>query len=195
MTGNLLNTIRAITHLPAEEEAKLVAIVRRQVLLKNDRFLEAGTVPRKFAFVNRGMFRYFYANDKGSEFTKGFFSENAFIISYTAMTGGYGSYYAIEAVEDAEILVIDYAEWKALYNNHPCWSRLLIAMLEKGFAKKESRERELLLHSAEERYRSFLMEYPQLEDRIKQHMVASYLGITPVALSRIRKSMNLAVKA
>jgi CRP-like cAMP-binding protein len=194
MTINLLNTIRAMAHLPAAEEAKLNAIASQQLIPKNERFLDAGVVPRKFAFVNRGLFRYFYVNPKGSEFTKGFFSENSFIISYTAMVRGYGSYYTIEALEDSEIVVIDYAGWKALYENHPCWSALLIAMLEKGFAKKETRERELLLHSAEERYRSFLLEYPQLEDRIKQHMVASYLGITPVALSRIRKSMNLTGK-
>jgi CRP-like cAMP-binding protein len=194
MTDNLLNTIRTITHLPEEEEHKLLDIAHPQLLVKSDKFLSEGTVPQKFAFVNRGLFRYFYVNDKGNEFTKGFFSENSFIVSYTAMIRGVGSYYTIEALADAEILVIDYPKWKVMCNTHPCWNRLLIAMLEKGFAKKELRERELLLHSAEERYRSFLQEYPSLESRITQQLIASYLGITPVALSRIRKSMNLTVK-
>lgn len=194
MTANLLNTIRTITHLPEEEEHKLLDIVHPQLLAKSDKFLSEGTIPQKFAFVNRGLFRYFYVNDKGSEFTKGFFSENSFIVSYTAMKRGVGSYYTIEALEDAEILVIDYTRWKLMCNNHPCWNRLLIAMLEKGFAKKELRERELLLNTAEERYRSFLQEYPYFESRITQQLIASYLGITPVALSRIRKSMNLTMK-
>lgn len=63
---------------------------------------------------------------------------------------------------------------------------------EKGYMKKEARERELLILNAVERYRVFLREYPDLEKRIKQHMIASYLGITPVALSRIRKEISSA---
>ena len=62
---------------------------------------------------------------------------------------------------------------------------------EKGYATKEKRERELLLLDAESRYKSFIHEFPHLEPRIKQHMIASYLGITPIALSRIRKKMGL----
>lgn len=190
MSDNLLNTIKAITCLPQEEEDKLLDIVKQQFILKNERFLSEGAVPLKFAFVNQGLFRYFYVNDKGNEFTKGFFPENTFIASYTTMVKGQPSFYTIEALEDAEVLVIDYSKWKILCTGHPCWCTLLVAMLEKGFAKKETRERELLLHSAEERYRSFLHEYPQLVHRIKQHLIASYIGITPVALSRIRKGIS-----
>jgi CRP-like cAMP-binding protein len=100
------------------------------------------------------------------------------------------SYYTIEALEDSHILTFNYGQWKSLYDHHSCWSKVLLAILEKGYIKKEAREREFLLFSAEERYRSFLDEYPHLENRIKQHQIASYLGITPVALSRIR-SMRL----
>jgi hypothetical protein len=59
--------------------------------------------------------------------------------------------------------------------------------LEKGYCIKEAREREFLLFDAKARYRSFLSTYPGLEKRVKQHLIASYLGITPVALSRVRK--------
>ena len=156
MVDNLLHVIKSITELPAEEEKKLRAILHPQRLQKGEVFVREGSIPQKFAFVNRGLFRYFYLNSKASEFTKGFFAENSFIASYTAMTRGTRSYYTIEAMEDADIVVIDYHKWKLLYNNHPCWSKLLIALLEKGFAKKEKRERQLLLDSAEERYRSFL---------------------------------------
>jgi CRP-like cAMP-binding protein len=191
MIESLLNTLRTIIDLPPEEEAKLRAIIVAQSVKKGDNFIREGTVPQKLAFVTAGLFRYYYVNQKGSEFTKGFFPENNFISSYTAMIRHKPSYYTIEALEDSHILAFDFHQWKMLYDHHPCWSKVLIAILEKGFSKKESRERELLLFSAEERYRSFLNEYPQLENRIKQHMVASYLGITPVALSRIRKSMNV----
>jgi len=96
----------------------------------------------------------------------------------------------VQALEDASLLVVDYHRWQNLYRSHTCWMNLLFVLIEKGYMKKEARERELLIFSAEERYRSFLSEYPDLEKRIKQHLIASYLGITPVALSRIRKEMS-----
>jgi CRP-like cAMP-binding protein len=190
MIEQLLSTLQAITDLPEKEEGKLRNLVSEQKVAKGEVFIHEGTVPQKFAFVVKGLFRYYYINDKGNEFTKGFFPEHTFITSYSAMTDGTPSYYTIEALEDAVVLVFEYSKWKVLYNAHPCWREFLLALLEKGFRKKETRERELLLLSAEERYRSFLKEKPPLENRIKQHHIASYLGITPVALSRIRKNMG-----
>jgi CRP-like cAMP-binding protein len=191
MTDSLLQTLRVIVDLPPEEEAKLRAIIVPQSVKKGDVFIREGTVPQKLAFVERGLFRYYYINSKGSEFTKGFFPENNFIASYTAMVRQVPSYYTIEALEDSHILMFDCHQWKILCDHHPCWSKVLLALLEKGYSKKEARERELLLFSAEERYRSFLNDYPHLENRIRQHLIASYLGITPVALSRIRTSMKM----
>ncbi len=86
---------------------------------------------------------------------------------------------------------MDYQKWLQLYKNYAPWKDFLIAILTKGYIKKEKREWELLQLSAEERYRRFLKEYPGLERRIKQHYIATYLGITPVALSRIRRKIGL----
>ncbi len=101
------------------------------------------------------------------------------------------SYFSIEALEDSVIGVIRYKDWKLLLDNHICWKLFLISFLEKGYGVKESREREFLILDAEERYKLFLKTFPNVEHRIKQHYIASYLGITPVALSRIRKKMGL----
>lgn len=191
MVDDLIHTIKSITDLPEEEENKLVAISSEKFMAKGGLFIREGQIPNKFAFVTQGLFRYYYVDDKGNEFTKGFFSEKSFITAYSAMAKGIGSYYSIEALEDASIIVIDYTAWKILFNNHPCWSYFLLSLLEKGYIKKEKREREFLLLNAEERYKSFLQEYPGFDKRIKQHLIASYLGITPVALSRVRKKMGL----
>jgi CRP-like cAMP-binding protein len=102
------------------------------------------------------------------------------------------SYFWIEAMEDSSVILINYKNWRKLVKNHGCWDSLLKVFLEKVFIKKENREKEFLLDNAETRYKNFLREYPKLEQRIKQHHIASYLGITPVALSRIRnKFINL----
>jgi CRP-like cAMP-binding protein len=196
MITDLLTTVRAIADVPAEEETKLCSILVNEDFKKGDTFIREGDVPHKFAFVNNGLFRYYYVDEKGNEFTKGFFPEKNFITSYTAMVRRQPSYYTVQALENAHVLVIDYHQWQNLYHGHACWMKLLFALVEKGYMKKEARERELLILSAAGRYRSFLNEYPDLEKRVKQNLIASYLGITPVALSRIRKEMfaNAAAK-
>ncbi|MGC3947631.1 MAG: Crp/Fnr family transcriptional regulator [Chryseolinea sp.] len=192
MTSSLIQTLRMLCDIPPEEEHKVNGITVIETLKKGDHFIREGAIPTHFGYVVNGLFRYYYLDAKGTEFTKGFFPENNFLTSYTAMKAQQPSHFAIEAIEDSDILVIDYYHWPALYAGHPCWRQFLLALLEKGYAKKEARERELLVFNAEERYRLFLEQFPDLESRVKQHMVASYLGITPVALSRIRKSMSAA---
>lgn len=189
--GNLIQAVKSIIDLPSEQENKLVESGKEVFIKKGENFIGEGEVPKKFAFVNKGLFRYYYVDRKGNEFTKGFFEENVFLSSYSAMVEGRGSFFSIEALEDSSLIVIEYSHWKELFRQHNCWSLLLIAILEKGFTKKETREREFLLFDAEERYKSFLKNYPHLEQRVKQHMIASYLGITNVALSRVRKKMGL----
>jgi CRP-like cAMP-binding protein len=186
MTHALIGFINTIVPLPKAEEEKLLNIALPAKADKGDVFIAEGSVPKKLAFVVKGLFRYYYSSRKGAEFTKGFFPENSFITAYSAMVQQIPSAYTIEALEDSEVFVLDYYEWRKLNEGHPCWNTLLMAFLHKGYFKKERREREFLLFDAKERYESFLEEYPQLEHRLKQSVIASYLGITPVALSRIR---------
>ena len=171
---------------PEGELEKLSALTRRHVLAKGERFIAAGNIPTRLAYVCKGLFRYVYLDPRGNEYTKGFFPEGDFIVSYSAMVSQLPSYFSIEALEDSVVDELDYANWLTLLNGHSCWTTLLVTFLQKGYIKKEKREREFLLLNARERYQSFLQEYPGLESRLRQHMVASYLGITPVALSRIR---------
>lgn len=191
MENLMIQSIRSVVDLPADQEKKLLSLCRPLSLKKGAFFIREGQIPRKFAFVKSGLFRYFYVDEKGNEFTKGFFPEGLFLSSYSAMVQDIPSYFTIEALEDGEILVIDYEAWQELRVQHRCWSDFLVAVLEKGFIKKESREREFLLFDAEKRYNLFLERYPGLNQRIKQHQIASYLGITSVALSRIRRKMDV----
>lgn len=157
---------------------------------KGKSFIREGEKPKNFAFVIKGLFRYYYLDSNGNEFTKGFIPENSFLISYSALIEKRASYFSIQALENASIMIIDYQKWKALEKNSIHWTRLLLSILEVAFCKKENREREFLLLGAKTRYKSFLTTYPGLEGRIKQHLIASYIGITPQGLSRIRKEMK-----
>lgn len=187
---NFRTFLNLVAPAPEEETDFFLKILKPVRINKGEYFISEGQIPRKFAFVNGGLFRYLYIDKTGKEFTKNFLSEGKFIVSYSAMIAQKESLLYIEALENSDILEIDYSQWLEIKNRHQCWSVLLIAMLEHAFIVKEKRERDLLLLDARERYMDFLNEFPKMESRVKQHMIASYLGISPISLSRIRKNEN-----
>ncbi|MNI08038.1 hypothetical protein D3C73_610620 [compost metagenome] len=115
---------------------------------------------------------------------------NEFITSYSSLLQNAPSFFAIQALMDSQLIVIPYSDFQSLFARHICWERLGRIIVEQLFVKKETRERELLLLSAEARYLLFLEKYGQVVKHIPQYHIASYLGITPVALSRIRKKLT-----
>lgn len=183
----LIRALDNLANIPSDEAKKMYSSGKIYNIAKGEYFIRAGEIPKTFAFVSSGLFRYVYIDEEGRQFTKAFMPEFSILSAYSAMIQESQSHFYIEALESSEIVEFSYSGWIKLKETNPCWDRFLIAMLEKGYMKKESRERELLLLSAEDRYRIFLDEYPTLESRVKQHMIASYLGITPESLSRIRK--------
>lgn len=86
----------------------------------------------------------------------------------------------MEGMEDSRVMEINYNDWVDLKKDHCCWSQYLIFILENAFYIKEKRERELLLLDAQERYEIFKSEFSTLEARVMQHIIASYLGISPI---------------
>lgn len=140
--------------------------------------------------IPRGLFRYFYTHRDGAESTKGFFPEGNIIVSYSALVEGRASHFSIQALEDSEIDLVDYAALQDRFQPAPWFKDASLAMVRKGFCTKEERERQLLLFSAVERYRAFLAAYPGLDRRVKLHLIASYLGIKPESLSRIRRRIG-----
>jgi len=154
-----------------------------------DYFIKAGETPLKIAYVLKGLFRYVYINDKGDEFTKAILTENNFISSYSAMVLNKPSYFSIEALENSKVLEISWSDFSHLLDNDIFWVKFLMKFIEKGYMIKEKRERDLLLLDAETRYKNFLTEFPGMDQRIKQGIIASYLGIQPETLSRIRRKI------
>jgi CRP-like cAMP-binding protein len=175
--------------LPDNRIDEFLSIGRIKSINASDCFIKAGEVPYKIAFVGSGLFRYVYLNDKGDEFTKGIIRENFFLSSYSAMIMGKPSFFTIEALEDSQVLEIIWKDFTQLIDNDIFWVKFLLKFVEKGYMIKEKRERDLLLLDAETRYKNFLTEFPGMDQRIKQGIIASYLGIKPETLSRIRKKV------
>jgi CRP-like cAMP-binding protein len=190
MTSEIEDSIIQLTDLTESEISEFTKIARIKTFEKKSYFIREGQIPNELGFVLSGLFRYVYISEQGKELTKVFMPEKSFISSYSAMISQTASFFFIEAIEQSKVLVISNNNWEKLKTQNPKWNLLLIKLLEKGYAVKEKREREFLLLDAESRYKIFLEEYPSLENKVKQNMIASYLGITPIALSRIRKKMQ-----
>ena len=187
MDYNFINYIKSIVNIPKEQENKFCSLISVKKIIKGENFLSEGQSSRTIAFIKSGLFRYYYIDNKGNEFTKGFFVENSVLTSYSAILEKRSSYFTIQALENSEIEIIDYIKSQQLFTEHPCWNKFLVAQLQKALIMKEEREREFLLFDAEQRYRAFLQQFPNLEKRIKQNIIASYLRLAPESLSRIRK--------
>lgn len=176
--------------LPDNKIDEFLSISRDKSIDLSDYFIRAGQVPNNIAFVVSGLFRYVYTNEKGDEFTKGIIAENSFLSSYSAMIMEKPSYFSIEALEDSKIMEISWKDFILLMENDIFWVKFLLKFIEKGFMIKEKRERDLLLLDAETRYKNFLSEFPGMDQRVRQGIIASYLGIKPETLSRIRRKIS-----
>lgn len=191
MSSSFINFIKSIIEVTIEQEEKLYDLLSFENIKKDENFISEGQLPKTIAFVTKGLFRYYYANEKGEEFTKNFFPENSVLSSYSAIIDQRASYFTIQALEDSEIEVVDYERLTGLFQDYEGWNKVLLTLVQKGFIIKEAREREFLLFDAEERYKSFLNSFPGLDKRVTQHVIASYLRITPESLSRLRRKMGL----
>jgi CRP-like cAMP-binding protein len=184
--GNNMMSEQLKNILPENKIDDFLSITGEKSINASNYFIRAGEVPMKIAFVGSGLFRYVYTNDRGGEFTKGIITENLFITSYSAMITETPSSFSIEALEDSTIMEILWSDFMQLVERDIFWLKFQLKFLEKGFMKKEKREKDLLLLDGTERYKNFLLEYPGMDQRISQGIIASYLGIKPETLSRIR---------
>lgn len=148
--------------------------------------IEEGQFPTRLGLVVEGVIRAFYQTVEGEEYNKTFFTEGMLVCALAGLIRETPSYINLQALEDTHLLVADYKALTQLYDRHHMLERFGRRAIEEEWVKKEHRELRLVLSSAEERYAYFREEHPSLENRIPQYHIASFLGITPVALSRIR---------
>lgn len=184
-------TLNRFEPLSDELISEIYEITEHKRLNKSELFVRDGEISRKIAINLDGLFRLFYIDVNGIDATKGFCPPLNFLVSYSAIVEERESYFNIEALIDSNILIMDYDRLLALAEDYPVLYKLLFKALEKVYIMKENREKEFLMDDATTRYKNFLEKFQPFTNDIKLYQTASYLGITPVALSRIRKSLNL----
>ena len=176
--------------LSATDKEIIKDICISKKLLKGEFLLREGDPLKYGAFVCKGFLRSYVIDNKGKEHIIQFAPENWWISDKGASAEGKASCF-IDAIEDSDILLVDHAGHFKMLETVPAYGKSFQAGMQKRSAAKDKRIVHSLVADAEERYNDFIQTYPSIAQRVPQHMLASYLGIAPETLSRVRrKSMR-----
>ncbi|SHF96322.1 Crp/Fnr family transcriptional regulator [Chryseobacterium sp. OV279] len=185
-----LEEINSYYPLSAETVEALINICTEEKFSKNDLLQEAGTAARYYYFIKSGLVGYYTVDEQGDSVYKIFFEEKSFAASTAAVIKDKPSDFNIVALEDCSVIKYPAKAFRELINRYHDLALFQIHYLEKNWVvKKEPLEISLKHETAKRRYLQ-LLQNKHLHDRLKQHHIASYLGITPTQLSRIKKEIN-----
>ncbi|HEX2944745.1 MAG TPA: Crp/Fnr family transcriptional regulator [Clostridia bacterium] len=163
-----------------------------QKTIKRDMyFLREGEKSTELAMVTKGLFRTYYIDEKGNDITKYFYPEGSMLFSYKAYITHNNSMYSVQALEDSEILAAKISDFEEAVKGDIQLLSFYKKILDEALIMKDEHACSFKLLNSVDRYKQFLAQYPGLEKRVKQYQLASYLGITPVSLSRIKNKLNL----
>ena len=185
----LLQLMQSIVDLPDHEANVIKESFKPMSLAKGDYFLKSGKVNKYVGFINSGLVRYFvYKNDEESTFE--FTREGEFIADYQSFNNRTASIQNIQAIEDCELLVADYPNVQKLFSETANGNHIGRIIVEHRFEVMVNQLLAVYMQSHEERYKSFVDQYSELAQRIPQYLIASYVGVQPQSLSRIRRRFS-----
>lgn len=174
-----------VTLTASEKQVFEQSFTFRQVP-KKFKLVREGQVANEIYFINKGLIRLYYTKDI-EEITGFIFKENLFASSFDSLLRAAPSIQTLETLEDCDLLVLTAQKVEELYETMPKMNVIVRKIAEQRFINAQQILSSFILDSPEERYRKFEMQHKDLLLRVPQHIIASYLGVTPVSLSRIRK--------
>ncbi len=169
--------------------SQLLERCQRKSYKKGSFLIFSGDPCNSIFFVEKGLLRQYSIDEKGKEHILHFAPEGWLLNDRESMHFNMPSKYNIEALEDTEVFILDQAIMDALETEIPAFATFNNELLNNHIRQLQKRITLLLSATAEERYLSFIKMYPNILLRVPQSMVASYLGITPESLSRVRKEL------
>jgi CRP-like cAMP-binding protein len=185
---NIAAFLKLITTFSDEEINDFMMLGKRIELAKGAFFISEGQICKSFAFIHSGTFSFIISTDDG-EHVKDFSGSNKFITSYSSFITQTPSQIFIRAEEKATLTQWSYDTYQELIHSSENWKQFALKIANYLYLRKEKREISLLTETAEQRYLNMLKEFPDIIQHVPQYLVASYLGIQPQSLSRIRNKM------
>lgn len=155
-------------------------------LRKKQYLLQEGNVWSYNAFVVSGCLRSYAVDEKGLEHIIAFAVENWWIGDRESLLSGQPSRFNIDAIEDSEVVLITQENFQRISQQIPAFNEMVNSILQKSFVVSQNRIQAAISYTAEEKYLNFVRNYPAFAQRIPQSMIASFLGMTPETLSRVR---------
>ena len=177
-------------HLTDEEFNICTKFFISRKLKKHQFLLNEGDVCKYVGFINSGCLREYSIDNKGVEHIIQFAIEDWWVSDLHSFLSGLPATFNIDALQDSEVLLIEKSAREELLNSCPKMERFFRLLIESNHVATQQRIADSLSTSAEERYLKFIKTYPKLFEQVPQNHIASYLGITPQSLSRIRKELT-----
>ncbi|AMR31655.1 hypothetical protein A0256_09580 [Mucilaginibacter sp. PAMC 26640] len=184
----LYNIERLINPSPEERQA-LEALVSIRQLEKNEHFLNEGDFCESIAFIEKGSIRYYYQLED-RQVCKGFLLENGLVCSFGSLFSQEPSTIYIQAMEETELVELNYRAVEELCIKYPVWNKLARIIIQEQVIHAEKRESGFLKDSPETRFHTLIAEHPTIFKRVPLQYIASYLGMSRETLSRYRHKLN-----
>jgi len=187
MKQNLIEHFRKFIEIDTQDEREILNFFQPKTFAKKKVLTEQSRKCNLHFFVVKGCLRMFFINDKGVEQTVQFAIENWWITDYFAFDRQTKTEFTIQAVETTDILQIDYKNQEKLLNDFPRFERYFRLIYQRAYSASQLRTKYLYDFSREQLYHHFNDNFPEFTKRIPQHILASYLNMTPEYLSKIKK--------
>ncbi|MBO9732454.1 MAG: Crp/Fnr family transcriptional regulator [Chitinophaga sp.] len=176
--------------LTPEERAYFHSLLKLKRIRKRTFLLQEGEVCDFEAFIVKGCVRTYFLSEDGTETILSFAIENWWVSDLYSFTDQTPSNMFIETLEDSELLMIDYKSKTALFEKVPKFERLFRLLVQRSLFSLQRRFHSLVSQTAEQRYIAFTEKYPEIVQRVPQHQIARYLGVSPEFLSKVRGAMH-----
>lgn len=171
-----------------EEINSFLAQTKQKTFKKNEIISPTGKIPQEIYFINEGLIRVLIIDQNGTEHTIHFALENQFIADYSCFIQGQPSSYTLEALESTKVVILPRSAVEWGYANLKEGQKLGRLIAEYYFIYQDHRIKNQYIRSPKERYDLINQVFPNIQNRAPQHMIASYLGISSVHLSRLKRA-------
>lgn len=160
-------------------------------LRKRQYLLQEGDLCKNMAFIAKGLLRTYNIDDKGNEHMSVFGWEGWWLSDFNSFLTGQPSVFNIDAIENSEVLLLSRTDYESLTLAVPVMDRYFRILYQNSIVTKERRLMNSITYTAEEQYLRLAQAQPQIIERVPQNLIASYLGLAPETLSRIKKNLAL----